>query len=126
MLVEDNPAYRKSIAYALNGRDGINLSHQFGTAEIAIQSLLEMEPAEVPEVILLDLNLPGMSGLEALDELKKIPGISGTPVIAVSANAMLHDVSGGMKAGFVDYLTKPFEIDVVIAAIRKATIHSHS
>ena len=104
MLVEDNPAYRKSITYALNGRDGIHLTHQFGTAEIAIQSLLEMKPAEIPDIILLDLNLPGMSGLDALPDFRQ--STPETQVIILTQSNREADIMKAISLGASGYLLK--------------------
>ena len=116
MLVEDNPAYRKSIGYALNGRDGINLSYQFGTAEIAIQSLLEMDPAKIPDVVLLDLNLPGMSGLEALPWFKKY--IPDANVIVLTQSDAEADVLHAIQEGAVGYLLKSSTVKQIKEGIR--------
>ena len=116
MLVEDNPAYRKSIGYALNGRDGINLPHQFGTAEIAIQSLLEMEPAKIPDVVLLDLNLPGMSGLEALPWFKKY--IPDANVIVLTQSDAEADVLHAIQEGAMGYLLKSSTVKQIKEGIR--------
>ena len=116
MLVEDNPAYRKSIGYALNGRDGITLTHQFGTAEIAIQSLQEMEPAKIPDVVLLDLNLPGMSGLEALPWFKKY--IPDTNVIVLTQSDAEADVLHAIQEGAVGYLLKSSTVKQIKEGIR--------
>ena len=118
MLVEDNPAYRKSIGYALNGRDGINLPHQFGTAEIAIQSLLEMDPAKIPDVVLLDLNLPGMSGLEALPWFKKY--IPDANVIVLTQSDAEADVLHAIQEGAMGYLLKSSTVKQIKEAIRSA------
>jgi CheY-like chemotaxis protein len=64
-----------------------------------------------PHVILMDIHLPGMSGLEALRLLRQDPATRHIPVVAVSANAMPLDVVNGLAAGFFRYLTKPFKID---------------
>jgi DNA-binding NarL/FixJ family response regulator len=116
MLVEDNPAYRKSIGYALNGRDGINLLHQFGTAEIAIQSLLEMDPAKIPDVVLLDLNLPGMSGLEVLPWFKKY--IPDANVIVLTQSDAEADVLHAIQEGAMGYLQKSSTVKQIKEAIR--------
>ncbi|MBI4624241.1 MAG: response regulator, partial [Verrucomicrobia bacterium] len=75
MLVEDNPRYREVIALALKQGPGIQLASQFGTAEIALRSLRDKSSGELPELVLLDLRLPGMDGLEALPQfLSSAPG----------------------------------------------------
>jgi CheY-like chemotaxis protein len=66
--------------------------------------------ANLPKVILLDINLPGMSGYEALKVLKQNVKTAQIPVIALSANAMKGDREQGLAAGFTDYLTKPLDI----------------
>ena len=63
--------------------------------------------AEPPGAILLDIQLPGMSGYEVLQALRGDPALSGVPVIAVSADAMPHDVARGLAAGFAAYIAKP-------------------
>lgn len=62
------------------------------------------------DLILLDINMPGMDGYEVLRELKKRPGIEDVPIIAVSASAMPSDIKRGMDAGFSDYISKPFDV----------------
>jgi CheY-like chemotaxis protein len=63
-----------------------------------------------PQVILMDINLPGMSGIEALKILREDPATAHIPVVALSANAMPRDIEKGMQAGFFRYLTKPIKI----------------
>jgi CheY-like chemotaxis protein len=62
-------------------------------------------------VILMDINLPGISGIEALQVLREDPATARIPVIALSANAMPRDVEKGLQAGFFRYLTKPIKVD---------------
>jgi CheY-like chemotaxis protein len=59
----------------------------------------------------MDINLPGISGLEALQILRADPVTAHIPVVALSANAMPHDIKRGMDAGFFRYLTKPIRIN---------------
>jgi PAS domain S-box-containing protein len=73
-----------------------------------------------PHVILMDIHLPGMSGLEALRVLRQDPTTRHIPVIAVSANAMPLDVVNGLSAGFFRYLTKPFQIDRLLEVLDSA------
>ncbi|MDO9269551.1 MAG: PAS domain S-box protein [Methylobacter sp.] len=88
------------------------------TAESAESGLAMIREAR-PDLVLMDINLPGMSGLEALHALKSNPNTSSIPVIAVSAAAMPDDIEAGLKAGFLAYLTKPFNVSELIALIRK-------
>ena len=73
-----------------------------------------------PDIILMDINLPGMSGFEALEKLKRQPETQNIPVIALSAAAMSKDIQKGVEAGFFAYLTKPFVIDELLNTIDKA------
>ncbi len=66
--------------------------------------------AHLPDVILMDIDLPGISGIEALKILRQDMATMHIPVIAISANAMLHDIESGLVAGFLRYLTKPVKI----------------
>ena len=72
---------------------------------------IEMARAERPDVILMDINLPGISGLVALGILTEDPDTASIPVIAVSANAMPEDIKQGLAAGFFRYLTKPIKVN---------------
>jgi len=58
----------------------------------------------------MDINLPGISGITALRILADDPATSSIPVIALSANAMPHDIEKGLEAGFFRYLTKPIKV----------------
>ena len=66
--------------------------------------------AHLPDVILMDIDLPGISGIEALKILREDRATMPIPVIGISANAMLRDIESGLDAGFLRYLTKPFKI----------------
>ena len=72
---------------------------------------IEIARTALPEVILMDINLPGISGVDALRILRDDPVTSQIPVIALSANAMPRDIEKGLKAGFFRYLTKPVKVD---------------
>lgn len=74
------------------------------------ESGIEMAFANPPKVILMDINLPGMSGYQALAILKQDVKTAHIPVVALSANAMKGDREHGIEAGFVEYLTKPLDI----------------
>ena len=66
--------------------------------------------AHLPEVILMDINLPGISGIETLEVLRADPLTAHITVVALSANAMPHDIAKGLEAGFFRYLTKPIKV----------------
>jgi CheY-like chemotaxis protein len=78
---------------------------------------VEMARTHRPEAILMDINLPGMSGIQALKILRKDPVTAHIPMLAISANAMPHDIKKGLEAGFLYYLTKPIKVDEFMAAL---------
>ena len=73
-----------------------------------------------PEVILMDINLPGISGIEALKILRGDPATAHIPVVALSANAMPRDVEKGLQAGFFRYLTKPIKVNEFMETLEVA------
>ena len=73
-----------------------------------------------PEVILMDINMPGLTGLQALQILRCDPSTAHIPVIALSANAMPHDIAKGLEAGFFNYVTKPMRVDEFMEALDAA------
>ena len=85
------------------------------TAEIG----LEMVRTHQPQAVILDINLPGMNGLEALRQLREWPETRHIPVIGLSAAAMEHDIRRAREAGFFRYLTKPVQVEALIAALRE-------
>src|SRR5476649_2925794 len=78
----------------------------------AVNATLGIELARTaqPDVILMDINLPGISGFEALKLLRADPVTAHIPVVALSANASPRDIEKGMEAGFYNYLTKPIKV----------------
>jgi PAS domain S-box-containing protein len=112
LYVEDNQANVELVEQILARRSNVQLhSAANGPRGIA------MARQHRPHVILMDIHLPGMSGLEALRILHDDPATRNIPVIAVSANAMPLDVVNGLSAGFFRYLTKPFKIDDFLEAL---------
>ncbi|MBW8305402.1 MAG: response regulator, partial [Thiobacillus sp.] len=73
-----------------------------------------------PEVILMDINLPGLSGIQALKLLREDPATAHIPVLAISANAMPRDIQKGLEAGFFRYLTKPIKVSEFMNALDMA------
>jgi len=126
LYVEDNPANLKLIEQLITRRPDIRLlSARDGNTGI------QLARANLPALILMDINLPGISGIEALKILREDPTTAHIPVIALSANAMPRDIEKGLQAGFFRYLTKPIKIhefmDTLEAALKFTeleTVHS--
>jgi signal transduction histidine kinase/ActR/RegA family two-component response regulator len=115
LYVEDNPANLKLVEELIGFRPDLRLlAASDGPRGLALAR------AELPEVILMDINLNGMSGFDVLRALRHDPRTAGIPVIALTANAMPRDVERGLAAGFAHYLTKPVDVDKFTAAIDAA------
>lgn len=71
----------------------------------------------LPEVLVLDAHLPGMSGFDVLRQLRAMPGLATAPAYMCSADAMPEDVQRAYEAGFIGYWTKPIDIGAVLADI---------
>ncbi len=119
LYIEDNPANLKLIEQliarrpdlrlltAQNGKDGINLARIY-----------------VPDVILMDINLPGISGIEAMKLIHLDPITAHIPIVAVSANAIPRDIEKGLEAGFFRYLTKPIKVNEFMDTLAVALEHA--
>ncbi|MGM0451097.1 MAG: ATP-binding response regulator, partial [Pseudomonadota bacterium] len=105
LYIEDNPANQRLMQEAFEELTELELVCVH-SAELG----LDMARSQLPDLVLMDLNLPGMDGESAMLELRGDPATRDIPVVAVSANAMRDDVRRGMQAGFLDYLTKPVDI----------------
>jgi CheY-like chemotaxis protein len=113
--VEDNPANLMLVEQIIADHPQVRLlSAGDGNRGIALAR------AHHPDVILMDINLPGISGIEALKILRDDPSTAHIPVIAISANAMPRDIEKGLEAGFFHYLTKPIKIDAFMGALGQA------
>ncbi len=116
LYVEDNPANLKVVEQLIARLPDMRLLS-------AVNGNLGIELARnsQPDVILMDINLPGISGIEALKILREDPATAHIPVVALSANAMQRDIDKGLRAGFFWYLTKPIKVnefmDVLNAAL---------
>ena len=115
LYVEDNPANLMLIEHIIEEHPQISmLSARDGNQGIALARTY------LPDVILMDINLPGMSGYDALKVLRNDPTTAHIPVIALSANAMPRDIAMGLEAGFFNYLTKPIKVNAFLEALDKA------
>lgn len=115
----------KKVLYIEDNPTNIRLMQQF----FALHSNLNLDIAEEPflgiykarstqpDLIILDINLPGMDGFEALNVLKNDHTTKKIPVVGLSANAMPYDIERGIKSGFKEYLTKPVDINRLIETL---------
>lgn len=114
LIVEDNEKNMKLVRdilqvkgyrtlEATTGEDGVRLAHEHG-----------------PHLILMDIQLPGINGIEALTLLRKEPATAKIPVIAVTASVMQQDRKVIMEAGFDAYIGKPINLKEFLATVQKA------
>jgi two-component system nitrate/nitrite response regulator NarL len=118
MMIEDHPDYREGVSLALETETDIELLNTFGTAERALQSLQNIRERKEPDVVLLDLNLPGMSGLEALPWLRK--SIPSAKIIVLTQSDCEADVLEAIRCGAAGYLLKSASLDKITDSIRTA------
>ena len=115
LYVEDNPANLRLMEIIVELIPNMQMVAAHN-AELG----LALARTHRPDVILMDINLPGMDGIEALKKLKRFKETRAIPVVALSANAMERDIEEGMKAGFDGYLTKLIEVGEVLSTIEAA------
>ncbi len=112
LYVEDNQANMDLVAQLVARRADLQLLR----AADGMRGI-SMARAHLPDIILMDINLPGISGLQALKLLRDDPTTRHIPVLALSANAMPRDIYRGLEAGFFRYLTKPIKIGEFMLAL---------
>lgn len=112
LYIEDNPANLRLVSQIIEHQSNIYMWS-------AHEPLLGLELAieHKPDLILLDINLPGMNGFEVLSQLRNNLTTSDIPVIAISANAMPKDIEKGLNSGFDQYVTKPINVKELLHAI---------
>jgi PAS domain S-box-containing protein len=115
LYVEDNLPNLDLMKMIISRVDGLNMISA-NTAELG----LDLARDENPDIIIMDINLPGMNGFEALKELRKMTNTNSIPIIALSANATEQDIEAGREAGFYDYQTKPIDIGSFLRTVETA------
>ena len=115
LYVEDNPANLKLVEQIIARHSDISL-----LTAVNGNSGIEIARVSQPDVVLMDINLPGINGFEALKILRSDPATAHIPVIAISANAMPRDIERGLKAGFFRYITKPIKLNELMDALDAA------
>jgi PAS domain S-box-containing protein len=106
LYIEDNPANMKLVERLIERRTDIKLLKAVDGAQG-----IALARSSLPDVILMDINLPGISGIEALKALREDVTTAHIPVVAISANAMTRDIEVGRQLGFFSYLTKPIVVE---------------
>ena len=114
LIVEDNDKNRKLVRDVLT-HEGYRLL-ETDNGEDAVR----LAQAERPALVLMDIQLPGIDGIEALRRLRAAPETRDTPVLAVTASAMTADRTKIMAAGFDGYQSKPISVRPFLAAVREA------
>jgi CheY-like chemotaxis protein len=115
LYIEDNPANLKLVEQLIARRTNLRMLSAM-TGQLGV----ELARSAMPQVIVMDINLPDISGIEVLKILRQNPATARIPALALSANAMPRDVENGLMAGFFRYLTKPIKLDEFMAALTEA------
>jgi CheY-like chemotaxis protein len=112
LYIEDNPANMRLVERLIERRTDIKLLK-------AVDGLqgIALARASLPDVILMDINLPGISGIDALKVLREDAATAHIPVVALSANAMSRDIEVGRQLGFFRYLTKPIVVEEFMSTL---------
>jgi CheY-like chemotaxis protein len=112
LYVEDNPVNVLLVRELLALRPALTL-------EVAVdgESGVAMAKALLPDLVLVDMQLPDFDGHEVLRRLRADPATAALPCVALSANAMPDDIERALRAGFVDYWTKPLDLRAFVAAL---------
>ena len=119
LYVEDNPANLELVEQIIARCPHLRLlSAADGSTGI------EFARAYLPRVILMDINLPGISGIEVMQVLRADPTTASIPIIALSANAVPRDIKKGLQAGFFAYITKPIQVSELIKMLDSALLQT--
>jgi CheY-like chemotaxis protein len=112
LLVEDNAVNRYLVRYLLERADCRVAEVEDGAGALAAAQ------RERPDLILLDIQLPGLSGYEALGRIRADPELAGVPVVALTAHAAPQDRARALAAGCVDHIGKPIDVEGFVARLR--------
>ena len=115
VLIEDDPGIRTVIRLALKGAGFTSICE----AENGTDGLTLVQ-REKPVLVILDLMLPGMDGLAVCSAIRRLPSVSGTPIIMLTARTAEEDVVRGLELGADDYITKPFSNAILVARVKAA------
>ena len=113
LIVDDEPDYLQTL------RDMLEMNRYLVASAIDGQQALKMIPEEQPDVILLDLIMPGMNGLEVLERIKSNPEFKSIPVIMLTGRSEGGDITRAKECGVDDYIVKPFNRNLLLETIKK-------
>ncbi|MBQ6009601.1 MAG: response regulator transcription factor [Kiritimatiellae bacterium] len=115
VLIEDDPGIRTVIRLALKSAGFTSICEaENGTDGLALVQ------REKPVLVILDLMLPGMDGLAVCSAIRRLPSVSGTPIVMLTARTAEEDVVRGLELGADDYITKPFSNAILVARVKAA------
>lgn len=113
LVVEDDPDLTRLLRFRLE-REGFAVRH----AGDGGQALAALDAPPLPELVILDVMLPVMSGFEVLARMRETPALANLPVVLLTGSSREEDVLRGLEAGATDYLTKPFRPPELVARIK--------
>jgi DNA-binding response OmpR family regulator len=116
MIADDEPDIRDLVAFTLRFA-GYDVSAFNNGAEV-----VEAAPREMPDLILMDVRMPRMTGYEACTALKADPRVAKIPVVFLSAKGQEAEIQTGLSLGAVDYLLKPFAPDELMTRVRELLV----
>jgi len=120
LLVEDNPADMRLVREAMLERHSTTALHWVADGDTALDYLRRRgahAAAAAPDLVLLDLNLPGISGKEVLAEIKRDPQLGSIPVVVLTSSAARQDVLDAYRAHGNAYMVKPADYDDYLALV---------
>lgn len=114
LVAEDEADIRELVAFSLENIGGF----QVVKARNGVEAV-EVARTEIPDLILMDVRMPRMTGVEACAKLKTIPETKDIPVVFLSAMGQEQEIQQGMDVGATEYVLKPFAPDVLMAKVRE-------
>ena len=120
LIVEDNEQNRKLTRDLLQVHGYLTIEAETGEDAVALAA------TRAPDLVVMDIHLPGMSGLDALAQLRAAPATRALPVVAYTASVMPQDRNQIMAAGFDAFLSKPIDLDLFLQTIADALERRHS
>jgi len=114
LVAEDETDIRELVAFSLENIGGFNVVKAKNGAEA-----VEVAQQEKPDLILMDVRMPRMTGVEACAALKELPETKDIPVVFLSAMGQEQEIQQGMDVGAVEYILKPFAPDVLMGKVRE-------